>query len=537
MMEDGLLKYKEISYIILKLKAHLHSQVPDIVNLRQIKKGQPLDNKTKNIIIIVAILFLVTLSYIAFLSKPLASDDYYFFSPYVAQNCWVFFVQDMLAFDPDVAFFRPLPILLFALESHFKSLFPFLPNAMNLFFHLANTCLVGLLILFAYKEKTLMRYVFAPAAGMLIFALHAQATGAVCWLSARFDLMCAFFGLLGFYSWLNSVSKSNVIRWRLVAILCFTLSVLSKETGIIFPGAVFLWELLRSITHRKSISVKNQVCALGSLMILVAAYLIYRYSVIGGRGGYSNVGLGSLGFSGFVGYALVMFWPFVNMGPVQSKMLCVFLIVSAAAIILLISKKKKTDNDVCACPWTLFLLFCLCLFALFAFIPLKVKQILDHAESRLSYIPLLGFSVLMGWSLNRLRSFRFIRIIVTVFLLIFTSFSILAQQGEIGKWNKAGRTARSIVEQIVTLVPNPPEGATFLFDAPQLMAINRYYYVFGMGLAEALTERYQREDLNIIQWPDDDLKKNPPAEFYIFKFDWKSFRADRSVKIKLTQTP
>jgi len=531
------LKYKEISYIIWKLKAYSHSQAFNMINLRQIKKRPLLDNKTKNIIIIVAILFLVTLSYITFLNKPLVSDDYYFFSPCVTQNCWAFFVQDMLAFDPDVAFLRPLPILLFTLESHFKTAFPFLPNSINLFFHLANTCLVGLLIMFPYREKTPVRYIFAPAAGMLIFALHAQAAGAVCYVSARFDLISAFFGLLGFYAWLNSVSKTNVNRWRLAAILCFTLSVLSKETGIFFPVSVFLWELLRCITHRKTISLKNQALSLGSLMILVVAYFIYRYSVIGGRGGYSNVGLGSLGFSGFVGYALVIFWPFVNMGAVQSKMLCVILIVIAAAISLFISKKGKTDNDLCECPWPLFLLFCLCLFILMALIPLKVKQILDHAESRLSYIPLLGFSVLMGWSLNRLRRFRFVRIIITVFLLIFLSFSILAQQGEIGRWNKAGRTAQSIIEQIVTLVPNPPEGATFLFGNPQLMATDRYYYVFGMGLAEALAERYQREELNIIQRPDEDTLKNPPANSYIFKFDWKSYRADRSVKIKLTQTP
>lgn len=501
------------------------------------RKASFVNYKSRNITVFGAILVLVTLSYITFLSKPLASDDYYFFSPRVAQDCWTYFVKDMLPDDPDVAFLRPLPILLFAAERHFRKAFPFLPNGVNLFFHLANTCLLGLLILFPCRKRIPMQYVFAPAAGMLIFGLHPQAPGAVCWVSSRFDLMCGFFGLIGLYVWLNSISKANVFRRRVVAITCFALSILSKETGIMFPLSVFLWEVSRCVMYRKAIHLKSQVVALASLMMLVVGYFVYRYSTLGGLGGYSNVGLGSLGPSGLVGYALVMFWPFANMGPVQSKMLSAILIIMATGIILIISKRKKTDNDVGACPWPLFFLFSLCLLVLLSLIPLKIKQVLNHAESRLSYIPLLGLSILMGWSLDRLRSFRFVRTIATVFLLVFLFFSIVAQQGEVARWNKAGNTAQSIVDQIVTLVPAPPEDATLLFDIPQLMAIDRYYYVFGMGLAEALAERYQREDLNVLQWPDEHVLKNPPENSYIFKFDWKSYRTDRSVKIELTNSP
>ncbi|MHC4477102.1 MAG: hypothetical protein ACYTEL_15755 [Planctomycetota bacterium] len=493
--------------------------------------------ESRNITVFGAILVLVTLSYITFLSKPLASDDYYFFSPRVARDCWTYFVKDMLADDQDVAFLRPLPILLFAAESHFRQAFPFLPNGVNLFFHLANTCLLGLLILFPYRKRIPMQYVFAPAAGMLIFGLHPQAPGAVCWVSSRFDLMCGFFGLIGLYVWLNSISKANVFRRRVVAITCFALSILSKETGIMFPLSVFLWEMSRCVMRRKAIHLKSQVVALAPLMMLVAAYFVYRYSIVRGLGGYSNVGLGSLGPSGLVGYALVMFWPFANMGPVQSKMLSAILIIMATGVILFISKKKENDSDMCVCPWPLFFLLCLCSLVLLSLIPLKIKQVLNHAESRLSYIPLLGFSILMGWSLDRLRSFTFVRTIATVFLLVFLFFSIVAQQGEVARWNKAGNTAQSIVDQIVTLVPTPPEDATLLFDIPQLMAIDRYYYVFGMGLAEALAERYQREDLNILQWPDDHVLENPPENSYIFKFDWKSYRTDRSVKIELINSP
>jgi hypothetical protein len=165
---------------------------------------------------------------------------------------------------------------------------------------------------------------------------------------------------------------------------------------------------------------------------------------------------------------------------------------------------------------------------------LTAQQVLEHAEARLSYIPLIGFSVFMGWLLKKGRDFRIGRIVVPAFLSLLMCFYVWAQQGEISRWTKAGRTAESIINQIVALVPNPPEKATFLFDAPQLRAVDRYYYVFGIGLAEALAERYQREDLNILQWPEESILKNPPENSYIFEFDWEQYKTNKNFRIELT---
>lgn len=496
-------------------------------------------HKSKSIAVIVGIFFLVTLSYITFLNKPLTSDDYYFFSPSVVQNPWISFVRDMVPDDPDAVFLRPLPILTFALESHFKGMSPVLSNSINLFFHLVTTALVGLLISLPYKQKSAVRDAFAPVAGMLIFALHPQATGAVCWVSARFDLMCGFFGVMGVYAWLKTISKSDGFRWRFAAILCFALSILSKETGIIFPPAIFLWELWRWITNRGSINAKRQAAALSSLLILVVVYLIYRFSVLGGMGGYSHFGFDVLGWSGSAGYVLVMFWPFEKMGPMPSIMFSITLVFLAVAIILVANWKKQNTNNPDKNLWLLPVL--LCVFPSILLLPnlrfLTARQVLEHAEARLSYIPLIGFSVLMGWLLKKGRDFRIGRIIVPAFLSLLMCFYVWAQQGEISRWTKAGKTAESILNQIVTLVPNPPKGATFLFGNPQLMATDRYYYVFGMGLAEALTERYQREDLNILQRPNENVLKNPPENSYIFRFDWENYKIHKNIKIELINSP
>ena len=234
-----------------------------------------------------------------------------------------------------------------------------------------------------------------------------------------------------------------------------------------------------------------------------------------------------------------MFWHFEKMGPGPSIILFVALVFLVVTLIFVVNRKKTNTNNPDKNLWLLPVL--LCVFPPILLLPnlrfLTAQQVLEHAETRLSYIPLIGFSVFMGWLLKKGRDFRIGRIIVPAFLSLLMCFYVWAQQGEISRWTKAGKTAESILNQIVTLVPNPPEKATFLFDAPQLMAVDRYYYVFGMGLAEALTERYQREDLNILQWPDENVLKNPPENSYIFRFDWENYKIHKNIKIELINSP
>lgn len=488
--------------------------------------------RNKKIIITAAVLFVTAISYVAVLDDALVADDYYFYSPAVTQNAFKFFLQDMIPADPDAAFLRPLTILTFAMESHFQNIFPFLPNSVNVVFHMMNTAMVGLLIMFPLRGEKAGQSMFAPVAGMLIFALHPQATGAVCWVSARFDIMCGLFGTIGVYAWLNSISKPNALRWRLTAIFAFALSVLSKETGIIFAAAVFLWELWCWFINRRSIKAKSQIAALCQLAILMAVYCVYRLSIIGGIGGYSIPEATGLYFNGPFGYFLVMFWPFVKMGPVNSVILFIAIVIGAVAIVAA-TGRKKTERDNCdKSPWSLAIL--LAVFPVTLLVPhlkfLNISQVLDHAEGRLSYVPLIGFSIIMGWLLNKARDLRIGRVAVPVFLSLLMFFYVWSQQSEISRWSTASRTADSILSQTVALVPAPNKNATLIFNRVSFQN-PRYYYVFGIGLSEAVNQRYGRTDLEIVRWPEQDMLKNPPNNSYIFEFD------NRNLKMKLIHEP
>ena len=188
-----------------------------------------------------------------------------------------------------------------------------------------------------------------------------------------------------------------------------------------------------------------------------------------------------LGWSGSAGYVLVMFWPFEKMGAVPSIILFVALVFLVVTLIFVVNRKKTNTNNPDKNLWLLLVL--LCVFPSILLLPnirfLTARQVLEHTETRLSYIPLIGFSVFMGGLLKNGRDFRIDRIVVPAFLSLLMCFYVWAQQGEISRWTKAGKTAESILNQIVTLASNPHKGATFLFGNPQLMAADRYYYVFG----------------------------------------------------------
>lgn len=53
----------------------------------------------------------------------------------------------------------------------------------------------------------------------------------------------------------------------------------------------------------------------------------------------------------------------------------------------------------------------------------------------------------------------------------------------------------------------------------------------GLGLPEALTQRYGRSDLQIVRWPDKNILERPPKNSYVLKFDYKNS------KMELTRAP
>lgn len=474
--------------------------------------------------ILTPLIFLIVIfSYFPILNAPITADDYYWFSPAIVQNPWQYFVRDMLPDDPDADFLRPLPFLTFALENHWRGAFPILPHCTNLFFHLATMILVGKLISWCTKKDQIKGGALAPLAGMLLFGLHPQATGAVCWISARPDIMSGFFGAAGIYIWRISSERGPFSGWRWAAVLTLILSLLSKEVGITFPAAIFLWELGRWIRHHGSLAIIPRVISLAQPLVLIGAFFLWRWLIFRGVGGYSNYGMSHLNWRMPIGYLAVVLWPFSNPGPVPSLGFCLVLVSLTILIIIGLSRNKRHNPTQTRLPWFLPLL--IWIIPPLMFLPsqgfLSIRDVLFHAEARLSYVSIIGFAILAGWLFRILQSLRFGRLIASISLATFLCFCVWAQQTENLRWIKASHLADSIVEQTMKLIPEPKTNAILIFSKVPL-CLDRWYYVFGIGLPEAIQYHYQRADLQVVRFPSPEMIANPPQNSFVLKFDYPS---------------
>ena len=465
---------------------------------------------------------LIALYYVSIIKKPLAADDYYWYSSSITQSPWQYLAKDMLPDDPNANFLRPIPILTFALESKFRNLFPHLPHSRNICIHIINSILLALIIALPLKNSK-SKHLFATVAGVLIFAFHPQATGAVCWASSRFDLICGMFGLIGLYAWLSATSKNKKILWYTISSIAFTLSVLSKEAGLVFLFAVLSWELIKYIYYSLTNIKEKSLYPASCILLITIIYILYRILVLNGMGGYSNISTNSIHPGSFIGYSLVTAIPFLTTITDHFSAITISLSTALVGIIFLVSKKQETTKP--NYPWLLPILICLFSFALLSLVPLKIQQILNHAESRYTYVSLIGFSILAGWLLGTMANIKFGNVIIPVVLSVFLCFSIQSQQSEIAKWNNAAQTAESILDQIKELVPAPPQNATYIFENVP-MVTDRYYYIFGIGLPEAIADHYKRDDLIVHRWPERNILNSPPSNSYTFSYDYTTSKVE-----------
>lgn len=168
--------------------------------------------------------------------------------------------------NPNVILQAPIPItssrwfsiFTYRLNYFFSGLNPFPFHAFDLAIHLSVSTLILIL---------LRRYLFSwPAAlfGAGLFLLHPLNSEAVIYLSARTELLAAFFGLISLLLWQ---------RGRFVfAGLALFLAVCSKESAVVFIGLILLDQI-----YRKRFSVA-QLVTIGSVTLFAATAFVHRMS-------------------------------------------------------------------------------------------------------------------------------------------------------------------------------------------------------------------------------------------------------------------
>lgn len=114
----------------------------------------------------------------------------------------------------------------------------------NILIHAASALVVYLLGLrFARKFGAMEREgLFAALFAALLFALHPVRTEAVAYISGRSSSLMALFCLSALYFFDRGRGEEGRTRHRILAYLFFLMAVLVKETALVLPLFLLLWE-------------------------------------------------------------------------------------------------------------------------------------------------------------------------------------------------------------------------------------------------------------------------------------------------------
>lgn len=187
---------------------------------------------------------------------------------------------------------RPILMLSFAFNYHFGERNVFGYHLVNILLHLGVALLVYFIVEFttclhwrgANGDQTAHRFKTVPFVAALLFALHPINTGAVTYIASRSSVLCAFFYLLSFLLFIRSTKAPSHtgFNWPLYlgSLLCFLLSLGSKEIGATLPILLFLHQLFFIKKGRNIFRAEEFSLHLPYLLILAGLFL-FRFTMSG----------------------------------------------------------------------------------------------------------------------------------------------------------------------------------------------------------------------------------------------------------------
>lgn len=160
-------------------------------------------------------------------------------------------------------YYKPVMTIMFSLVHTLVGPSPFFYHFVQLIFHIAN----AILLFFLFKKffPRNLSYIVS-----LLFLIHPINTEAVSYISNLQDVLYTFFGLSGL---LVIIYKKQSAKNILITYCLLLLSLLSKETGIVFIGLSLLFQLLYA--------PKQLMKYISATLIIVGIYAALRIHAVG----------------------------------------------------------------------------------------------------------------------------------------------------------------------------------------------------------------------------------------------------------------
>lgn len=291
------------------------------------------------------------------------------------------------------SFYRPLHTVLSMIDYRIWGLNPFGFHLSNVLLHLFNTLLV---FAFAFKLSEERAAAFFAAA---IFAVHPAHTESVTFISARVDLLSAFFLLLSFHLYAFHPEPGYTRFGRgfgvrdILSMFFFLLALLSKEMAVTMPILLALYTWFFEKWGRRAVRV-------APYFIILALYIAFR--VLGLKAFAGQHGLKAdvltvafTASAAVLDYIRLLFFPYplkayysIFWQPsLSAKVIAaiVLMLVSLSAVLWYLNRDRKLHAFVIL--WTYI--------ALLPVLNIGTLGEFSIAE-RYLYIPSIGFSILIG---------------------------------------------------------------------------------------------------------------------------------------------
>ncbi len=305
--------------------------------------------------------------------------------------------------------YRPASMVVFAIIWQF---FPNNPHAFHLFSVLVYA--LSCWLLFRVLCKLFKNYTpLVPFCVALLFAAHPIHTEVVNNIKSLDEILCFLFALCSIYLFIRYLERNSILNFS-VALLCFFISLLSKETGITFLIIVPLTlYFFTPIPLKKLAIVSVSLLAVSVLFFLIRANIFENVTAANDNLSYLNslyaapnfIGREATAFYILLKYILLLIIPhsfsydysiaqIPNLSITSLSVISSILIHSALLVYALFTIKKKN-------PIAFGILFYLITLAPVSNIFILIRWTMAE---RFLFIPSLGFClilVLLLWKLTK----------------------------------------------------------------------------------------------------------------------------------------
>ncbi|MBI1746189.1 MAG: glycosyltransferase family 39 protein [Acidobacteria bacterium] len=327
-------------------------------------------------------------------------------------------------------------------------------------FHLTNVLLqiANALLLFGILISLTERIEIALL-GAFLFATHPIHSEVIAWVAGRGDALVTLFGLAGLLYFIKS-TRTGSRSYLGFFYLFFILALLTKETAVVLPIIAIILDflVLKSVSR---LTFFKRLLSYFPFCVILLAYLVWRYFLLHGLGGYEGRHFLNLSYSSlravFIGSFEYLLLPY------NQSRLAPFPILKAILVVIIVSPLFAFASR--HTPFKKLAIFSI-LFVPITMLPThnlsyaRLEPTLLH--SRFFYLPSVGFCTLFAIALSemlrRLGRLKF------VYLALFSISYFFILQTNNFPWVKAGEYFHRASTTITnTLKLREPKGNASLY--------------------------------------------------------------------------